>query len=235
MYQPIRSKFSLHSTTVYAFFYICFVCRAILWHEAPPHGIAVIINNKKFEPSTSNPSLKLDKRAATDTDEKNLSRTFRFLGYNVEMYREPKAEEMLKIFEKITSVRSAELANHDSFVCCILSHGKEGKIIASLWIWTTLLQCSKLQKPTRKAKNVFHSGLPGKGRGSNKKKIVVLQLVWSQIQSRKFHQRLISSSALLLHQATLHIALLTRMIRRVLLTSRHFAKLSAIMQSTQNC
>ena len=96
-----------------------------------PHGIAVIINNKKFEPSTSNPSLKLDKRAATDTDEKNLSTTFRFLGYNVEMYREPKAEEMLTIFENITSVRSAELANHDSFICCILSHGKEGKIFAS--------------------------------------------------------------------------------------------------------
>ena len=45
-----------------------------------PHGIAVIINNKKFEPSTSNPGLKLGKRVATDTDEKNLSRTFRFMG-----------------------------------------------------------------------------------------------------------------------------------------------------------
>ena len=96
-----------------------------------PHGIAVIINNKKFEPNPDLPDLKLSKRVATDTDEKNLSRTFRFLGYNVEMYREPKAKEMLQIFENIASVRSAELATHDSFVCCILSHGKEGKIFAS--------------------------------------------------------------------------------------------------------
>ena len=96
-----------------------------------PHGIAVIINNKKFEPSTSNPDLKLGKRVATDTDEKNLSRTFRFLGYNVEIYREPKAKELLKIFKKIVSDRSDELATHDSIVCCILSHGKEGKIFAS--------------------------------------------------------------------------------------------------------
>ena len=112
-----------------------------------PHGIAVIINNKKFEPSTSNPDLKLSKRVATDTDEKNLSRTFRFLGYNVEIYREPKAEEMVKIFKKIAG-RSAE---HDSFVCCILSHGKEDKIFASD---SKLVDLEAIVSPLKSCKNL---------------------------------------------------------------------------------
>ena len=96
-----------------------------------PHGIAVIINNKKFKPppSSSDPVVKLSKRAASDTDEQNLSKTFRYLGYNVEIYREPEA--LLEVFKKIVSTRSAELATHDSFVCCILSHGEDGKVFGS--------------------------------------------------------------------------------------------------------
>ena len=98
-----------------------------------PHGIAVIINNKEFKPPPPSPDPvhKLSKRVATDTDESNLSKTFRFLGYNVEIYREPKASEMLQIFKRIVSTRSAELATHDSFVCCILSHGEDGKVFGS--------------------------------------------------------------------------------------------------------
>ena len=88
-----------------------------------PHGIAVIICNKSFT------SPKLSTLESADNDEYNLRETFRFLGYKVEIYRDYTAEEICQTFENIVTVRSAELTNQDSFVCCIISHGAEGKKI----------------------------------------------------------------------------------------------------------
>ena len=50
-------------------------------------------------------------------------------GYKVEVYRDYTAKEIRQTFENIVTVRSAEFANHDSFVCCIISHGGVGKKI----------------------------------------------------------------------------------------------------------
>ena len=88
-----------------------------------PHGIAVIFRNKNFT------SPKLSTLEAADNDEYNLKETFRFLGYKVEIYRDHTAQEIRQTFENIVTVRSAEFANHDSFVCCIISHGAMGKKI----------------------------------------------------------------------------------------------------------
>ena len=85
-----------------------------------PHGICVVINNKKF------PAHPV--REGTEIDEKNLSKTFRYLGYNVEVYRDCKARGIKTIFR---GLQARNFDRHDSFVCCILSHGDDGKIIGS--------------------------------------------------------------------------------------------------------
>jgi len=85
-----------------------------------PRGVCVIISNEKFTDH--------DNREGTDKDEKNLSRTFRYLGYRVEIYQNRKACEILGIFEEL---KERDFSSHDSLVCCILSHGEEGKVFGS--------------------------------------------------------------------------------------------------------
>ena len=82
-----------------------------------PHGIALIINNEVF--------AKQAEREGTAIDERNLTHAFRFLGYKVEVHRNLNSKEMLSIME---DVGKRNHANCDSFVCCILSHGKEGQV-----------------------------------------------------------------------------------------------------------
>ncbi len=81
------------------------------------HGIAIIINNEHFEGQLS--------REGSRIDEQNLIKTFCYLRYRVEVYRDCTSEDMIRIFQ------AASLRDHcesDSFVCCILSHGVEGKV-----------------------------------------------------------------------------------------------------------
>ena len=85
-----------------------------------PHGIAVIINNINFRSK--------GQRGGTMIDEENLSETFRFLGYNVEIHRDCYKRHTESIFQDIAE--RDEVEHHDSFVCCILSHGRDGKIIS---------------------------------------------------------------------------------------------------------
>ena len=82
-----------------------------------PHGIAVIINNEQF--------AKQKEREGTQIDEKNLTTTFRILGYVVEIHRDRTSQQMLKIMQDMSQ---RDHSQYDSFVCCILSHGKEGQI-----------------------------------------------------------------------------------------------------------
>ncbi len=85
-----------------------------------PHGIAVVINNKKFE--------KQSEREGTSVDDKNLIHAFLYLGYIVEVHRDRTAEEIKDIMEKI---KVCDHSIYDSFICCIMSHGKEGHILGS--------------------------------------------------------------------------------------------------------
>ena len=86
-----------------------------------PHGIALIINNEEF-------SRQAD-REGTGIDEKNLIQTFRYLGYIVEVHRDRSGSQMKDIFDEVSARR--DHSKYDSFICCILSHGKEGKIYGS--------------------------------------------------------------------------------------------------------
>ena len=85
-----------------------------------PHGIALIINNEKFQRQSM--------REGTEIDEKNLILAFRYLGYTVQVHRDCGAEKICDIME---GIRMKDHSNYDSFVCCILSHGKEGQIYGS--------------------------------------------------------------------------------------------------------
>ncbi len=84
------------------------------------HGLAIIVNNEQFDEQRH--------REGSRIDEYNLIQTFRYLGYTVEAYRDCTSKEMSGIFE---GVKLRNHGNSDSFVCCILSHGAEGKVYGS--------------------------------------------------------------------------------------------------------
>ena len=94
--------------------------------KAKRHGVALIINNKKFEQH--------EYREGTDRDEENLIETWKFLGYYVIVFRDRTRDEMARIFAEMDkilgTVKDTNLAN-DSFICSILSHGKEGEVYGS--------------------------------------------------------------------------------------------------------
>ena len=77
--------------------------------SSPPHGVAVVINNGK---------------KGVDIDKQNLVQVLHFLGYSVEVYRNCSANEIKEIMEEYGKRNHS---NHDSFVCCILSHKKKGQ------------------------------------------------------------------------------------------------------------
>ena len=84
-----------------------------------PHGIAVIINNSNFTCHSDHKGTKFDAE--------NLKRTFRFLNYRIYEYTNCTAVGMVKIFERLRGIGMDD----DSFVCCMLSHGRLGEIIGS--------------------------------------------------------------------------------------------------------
>jgi hypothetical protein len=81
--------------------------------ERSPHGIALIINNKTFQSDEKT-------RHGTEFDEENLAKVFQYLGYRIHIFNDCVADEIEKIMEEM---RERDHSNHDSFVCCILSHG----------------------------------------------------------------------------------------------------------------
>ncbi len=82
-----------------------------------PHGIALIINNIRFESS--------EKRDGAELDEQNLVTLFKYLGYIVEVHRDCKADMIRDIMKEM---KKRDHSNYDSFVCCLMSHGSEGTI-----------------------------------------------------------------------------------------------------------
>ena len=92
--------------------------------KSEKHGVAMIINNKMFV------KKKHGTRTGTDRDEDNLIETWQYLGYHVVVFKDCKRDTMAQLFLNIdeailNDVRDVE---HDSFVTCILSHGKEGTV-----------------------------------------------------------------------------------------------------------
>ncbi len=87
-----------------------------------PHGIAVIINNENFK------SKPQKRRKGSSVDEENLIHAFLYLGYIVEVHRDRTAEDIKNIMKQIGV---CDHSSYDSFICCIMSHGKEGHILGS--------------------------------------------------------------------------------------------------------
>ena len=81
-----------------------------------PHGRALIINNVKYP---NNP------RYGSDRDKEALQKALKTLGYAVESVDDLSTADDIKT----TVVEHANKdENADSFICCILAHGKEGAI-----------------------------------------------------------------------------------------------------------
>lgn len=95
------------------------------------HGIALIVNNKKFDG--------LRERTGTDRDESNLVQAWLYLGYRVEVRRDCTGKEIEGIFQDIDGFLEAsdqraddgETVENDSFVSCILSHGDREEVFGS--------------------------------------------------------------------------------------------------------
>ena len=100
--------------------------------EFKKHGMCLVINNKTFEDQS-------EPRKGTDRDEANLVETWLYLGYHVEVRRNMNHGKIKSIFDKVDDFLSgvdkktdekSKLA-HDSFVCCLLSHGDKSCIFSS--------------------------------------------------------------------------------------------------------
>ncbi|XP_037531026.1 caspase-3b [Nematolebias whitei] len=88
--------------------------------EYPCIGTCLIINNKNFHRST-----KMDFREGTDVDATSVQKTFKRLGYKISVFNDQSVEEMKRQMERVSQEDHSQSA---SFVCVLLSHGKEGVI-----------------------------------------------------------------------------------------------------------
>ena len=89
-----------------------------------PRGYALIISNEKFDQSPED----LRERRGTETDAENLEKLWSNLNFVVKVERNLKAH---KIYDVVREFSQKDHSNFDCFVCCLLSHGKNGAIYGS--------------------------------------------------------------------------------------------------------
>ena len=89
-----------------------------------PHGVCLIINNHRFYHETD-PSKAHPDRGGAEIDQYNLTQTFRYLRYKVEVHENLTADQMT---DTVLRMSQRDHTNYDSFVCCILSHGEHNII-----------------------------------------------------------------------------------------------------------
>ena len=89
-----------------------------------PRGFALIISNQNFEESPEN----LRERRGTECDSVNLEGLWRNLHFIVETKKNLKAHE---IYDVVREFSMKDHSSFDCFVCCLLSHGKNGGIFGS--------------------------------------------------------------------------------------------------------
>jgi hypothetical protein len=92
-------------------------------------GIALVINIQKFDP-THDPRNKLEERVWSEKDVESLRRTFEYLEFEFILCENLKANEIMSTIQGIASIH-AYRTDVDCFVCVVMSHGGEDKIIAS--------------------------------------------------------------------------------------------------------
>ena len=89
-----------------------------------PHGVCLIINNYRFYHETD-PSKAHPDRGGAEIDQYNLTQTFRYLRYKVEVRENFTSDQMTNALLKMSQ---RDHSNYDSFICCILSHGEHNII-----------------------------------------------------------------------------------------------------------
>lgn len=93
--------------------------------DKQPHGYALVINNKTFDsPLDGKPQLST--RNGTDADRDSLESALKALGYKIHVRNNLCAHEIENAFEEFSDEHTHVAS--DSCVCCLLSHGEEGKI-----------------------------------------------------------------------------------------------------------
>ena len=95
--------------------------------EKCPHGICVIFNNYNFY-SLDPAHEPLTDRGGAKVDQQNLITTFEYLRYHVRAYENLTSSQM---FDKMKEISNMDHSQYDSFVCCILTHGEEGRVFGA--------------------------------------------------------------------------------------------------------
>ena len=103
-----------------------------------PRGLALIINNKHFDPKCG-----MNMRRGTDVDAANLEQVFRYLGFLSHTLTDQSVSEMRA---NLKSLARYNHKDYDAVVVAILTHGVEGKIYGS---------CGNLT-PTQDLINLFN-------------------------------------------------------------------------------
>ena len=85
-----------------------------------PHGVCLIINNYRFFHATDQSKAHPD-RGGAEIDQYNLTQTFRYLRYKVEVRENLTSDQMT---DALMRMSQRDHSNYDSFICCILSHGE---------------------------------------------------------------------------------------------------------------
>ncbi|XP_051732941.1 caspase 21, apoptosis-related cysteine peptidase [Ctenopharyngodon idella] len=89
-------------------------------------GKCLIINNEHFPDS---PHLQ---RKGSSVDERLLSSTFKSLGFHVQVEKNLSAKQMICVLRKVSKENHTD---NSCFVCVLMSHGEEGKILGSDECW----------------------------------------------------------------------------------------------------
>ena len=85
-----------------------------------PRGIALIISNEHF---VENPYLR--DRRGNEQDVQHLRELWQFLNFEVILQQDLESQD---IFSVVREISARDHSQYDCFVCCLLSHGKNGGI-----------------------------------------------------------------------------------------------------------
>jgi hypothetical protein len=92
--------------------------------DHPKRGIALVINIKAYN---TNPH-QLEERKWSEKDFENLKSTLEYLEFDLKCHENLKANEIRDEIQKITKL---DHTNSDCFLCVVMSHGINDKIVAS--------------------------------------------------------------------------------------------------------
>lgn len=118
--------------------------------DRQPHGVCLIFNNFEFhhpeDMEKANPS-----RGGANIDQYNLTQTFKYLRYDVVVHENLTAQDMQ---DTMLYMASRDHKVHDSFVCCILTHGETNVVHGADSQEVNLLQFAATMKlcPTLRGK-----------------------------------------------------------------------------------